>query len=167
MCASCNKVCASSIELDRKSHFTHTRELQQADIFDDLKVVQSHFTHTRELQRQRLARVNVKRDVSFHTHARVATMIVNYIQAHQPVSFHTHARVATAEIVQTSQHRYSVFCRICSHILYEMALSPLMERDFWCEPLSIFMCTYGSHPVRICEPWLCLSATSAYKYVLR
>ena len=95
MCASCNKVCASSIELDRKSHFTHTRELQQADIFDDLKVVQSHFTHTRELQRQRLARVNVKRDVSFHTHARVATGHIKVEVQPTYVSFHTHARVAT------------------------------------------------------------------------
>ena len=59
------------------------------------------------------------------------------------------------------------FCCIRSHVCSEMALSPLMERDFWCEPLGIFMCTYVSHPVRICEPWLCQSATSAHKCVLR
>ena len=40
------------------------------------------------------------------------------------------------------------FCCIRSHVCSEMALSPLMERDFWCEPLSISMYTYGSHPVR-------------------
>ena len=59
------------------------------------------------------------------------------------------------------------FCCIRSHVCSEMASSPLMGCDFWCEPIGIFMCAYVSHPVRICEPWLCLSATSAYKYVLR
>ena len=53
------------------------------------------------------------------------------------------------------------FCCIRSHVCSEMASSPLMGCDFWCEPSSISMYTYSSHPVRICEPWLCLSATSA------
>ena len=40
------------------------------------------------------------------------------------------------------------FCRICSHVRSKMASSPLMGCVFWCEPISISMYTYGSHPVR-------------------
>ena len=130
--------------LSKASHFTHTRELQllwevKGKLWDA-----SHFTHTRELQQ-------VSDDATY--------------QALSLIS-HTRASCNGRNYANFTAPLFS-FCRICSHILYEMALSPLMERDFWCEPSSISMYTYSSHPACKHKPWLCLSATPAHKYVLQ
>ena len=166
MCVRCNQLALLPYDLDVESHSIYIRELQPvfccicshacgvsfhtharvATVFDN-KVISSyasHFTHTRELQHASTPRYVGSRSLISHTRASCNGR--NYANFTAPL--------------------FS-FCRICSHFLYEMALSPLMERDFWCEPSSISMYTYSSHPACKHKPWLCLSATPAHKYVLQ
>ena len=127
----------------------------------------SHSIYVRELQLSTCCIVIKKSIVSFHICARVATLwLLCILRATASLIPYMCAGCNGRNCANFTAPLFN-FCCIRSHVCSEMASSPLMGCDFWCEPLGIFMCAYISHPVRICEPWLCLSATSAYKYVLR
>ena len=102
--------------------------------------------------------------VSFHTHARVATKVFRRTWQHcrrlishtrascnqkrfitseevKFVSFHTHARVATAEIMQTSQRRYSVFVAFAHTFCMKWRSRHLWSAIFGAN-LPAFLCTH-------------------------
>ena len=143
------------------SHFTHTRELQQF-----LSHLLTHFvcliSHTRAscnfvvcffvfVQKTLISHIRANcnsispssknyLDDSHFTHTReLQQYVLDGLNYSGTLSFHTYARIATAEIVQTSQHRYSVFVAFAHAFALKWRSRHLWSAIFGANP-SAFSC---------------------------
>ena len=84
--------------------------------------------------------------LSLHTHMCIAT-VESAVKAYKAgLSLHTHMCIATAKTMQITHMRRLFLVQYIQYIRVFRVAADFMPPIYWCEPTSVFMFTYNSHP---------------------